>query len=60
VWSAEDGKLVFSSEPTAGTFFALTLSKDGKLLALGTGGSLRAAAGGEVNNGLVIKMPAVK
>jgi hypothetical protein len=60
VWSAEDGKMLFSSEPSAGTLFALALSKDGKLVALGTGGSVRAAAGGEVNNGFVITMPALK
>jgi WD40 repeat protein len=56
VWNAADGKLLSGDELAVGTLFALTLSADGKLVGLGTGGTAR-AGGPEMNNGLVLKLP---
>jgi WD40 repeat protein len=56
VWNAADGKLLSGDELAVGTLFALTLSADGKLVGLGTGGTVR-AGGPEVNNGLILKLP---
>ncbi len=57
VWNAADGKLLSGEELAVGTVFALALSADGKLVGLGTGGTVR-AGGPEVNNGLILKLPA--
>jgi WD40 repeat protein len=56
VWNVADGKLLSADEWAVGTLFALALSADGKLMALGTGGTLR-ATGPETNNGLILKLP---
>jgi WD40 repeat protein len=56
VWNAADGKLLSGEEMPVGTLFALTLSADGKLVGLGTGGTVR-AGGPETNNGLILKLP---
>ncbi len=56
VWNAADGKLLAGDELPVGTLFALTLSADGKLVGLGTGGTVR-PGGPEMNNGLVLKLP---
>jgi WD40 repeat protein len=56
VWNVADGKLLSSEELPLGTLFALGLSADGKLLALGTGGAVR-SGGPETNMGVVLKLP---
>jgi WD40 repeat protein len=56
VWNVADGKMLSSEEVSVGTLLSLTLSADGKLLALGTGGSVR-SGGPEMNRGFVIKLP---
>jgi WD40 repeat protein len=56
VWNVADGKLVSSSELPLGTFFALGISPDGKLLAVGTG-NLSSVAGQGQNTSYVLKTP---
>ena len=56
VWDAGTGALRHGEELPLGTLYALAVSPDGQLLALGTGGGLR----GGRNNGLVLKVPALK
>jgi WD40 repeat protein len=53
-WELSTGKLEWGKELNQGTLFALALSPDGKYLALGSGGSVRAP---ELNLGLVLKLP---
>jgi WD40 repeat protein len=56
VWNVADGKLLSSEELAIGTLFALTSSADGKLLGLGTGGSVRSGSA-EINAALVLRLP---
>jgi WD40 repeat protein len=59
LWSVADGKLLMSEETAAGTLFALCMSTDGKLLALGTGGTSR-PGGPEMNHAYIIPLPTPK
>ncbi len=56
VWNAADGQLLSSHELSVGTLLALNLSPDGKLLALGTGGTIR-DSGPMMNNAYILKLP---
>jgi WD40 repeat protein len=58
VWDTATGKLVSGQELGVGTIFALAVSPDEKLVALGTGGSVR--LGPELNQGVVLKIPGGK
>jgi WD40 repeat protein len=58
VWEAGSGKLVSGEELAVGTVFCLAVSPDAKLVALGTGGSVR--QGPELNQGVVLKLPGGK
>jgi WD40 repeat protein len=58
VWDPTTGKLVSGQELNIGTVFSLAVSPDGKLAALGTGGSVR--IGAELNQGVVLKLPGTK
>jgi WD40 repeat protein len=57
LWDFSSGKLLSGRELAVGTIFSLALSPDGKTMALGTGGSVRAP---ELSQGLVLKAPAAK
>jgi WD40 repeat protein len=56
LWNAADGKLLRAETRPIGTLFSLSLSSDGRLLALGSGGGAGTAQ--ELNNGFVVKLPA--
>jgi len=55
VWSTADGRLVSGEEMPLGSFYAVALSADGKLLALGTGSQGRPVQ--DMNSSFVLKMP---
>jgi WD40 repeat protein len=55
VWDVSTGKPLWGREMNVGTIFALAASPDESLLALGTGGSVRAER--DLNLGLILKMP---
>ncbi len=55
MWDPATGKLLSGKELNFGSVFSLAVSPDEKLVALGTGGSVR--TGEELNLGVVLKMP---
>jgi WD40 repeat protein len=59
VWDVSDGKPLAAEEVPTGVIFALAVSPDGKLLALGTGGPGRPGSP-EPNVSYVVKMPGAK
>jgi hypothetical protein len=58
IWNPADGKLIFGEELPVGPIYAVTVSPDGKQLALGCGATGR--LGQEPNTSYIIKMPEVK
>jgi WD40 repeat protein len=55
VWSTDDGKMLYGEEMALGTFYALALSPDDRLLAIGAGPRGRPTP--ELNSAYLIKMP---
>jgi WD40 repeat protein len=57
IWSVADAKLLYTEDQAVGTYYALAISQDSKMVAIGTGGSGRNAQ--ENNVAFIIKMPEV-
>jgi hypothetical protein len=55
VWNAADGKMVYGEELPLGTFYAVAVSPDAKLVAVGTGATGRPVP--DANNSYILKMP---
>jgi WD40 repeat protein len=54
-WDTSTGKLLSGKEYNLGTMFALGVSPDGKVMGIGTGGSIRATR--DLNRALLMKVP---
>jgi WD40 repeat protein len=57
IWSVADGKLLFAEDQTVGTYYALTLSPDGKMVGIATGGTGRSSQ--DNNAAYILKIPEV-
>jgi WD40 repeat protein len=55
VWNVADAKVLYTEDTPGGTIYSVAITKDGKLLALGTGAVGRRE--GEPNTSYIIKMP---